>query len=61
MPHIIKMHSTITIVNIAPFDPLLVPMLYHEHNIKKLSSWFQESWSSPTLFVVVLGITNEFN
>jgi hypothetical protein len=61
MAHVIKMHSTITIVNIPPFDPFLVPMLHHEHNIKKFSSWFHKSWSFATHFVVVLGIIPEFN
>jgi hypothetical protein len=61
MSHVIKMHSIVTIVHIPPFDPLFVPMLYHKHKIKKLSSWFHESWSFATLFVVVLGIISEFN
>jgi hypothetical protein len=33
MSYVIKMHSTTIVINIPPFDPPLIPKIYHEHNI----------------------------
>lgn len=32
MPYVIKMHSTTIVINNPPFDPPLIPKIYHEPN-----------------------------
>jgi hypothetical protein len=61
MPYVIKMHSTTIVINIPPFDPPLIPKIYHEHNINIFLNRFCELWSFATHFVVALGIKSEFN